>query len=207
MKQIQTSKNKLWYDESGMGIPYNRITKSEKLKERFVSKLHKEWTKLQDLAVKVKVMAAELCEKSYHEEMMEKGVEPSDKKGSYTFFCFNRTIKVERSVHGNPTFDEATIEAAKIKFDQYLAENLTGSEDFITDMITDAFESRKGQLDKTSINKLISYKNRSKNKLFISACDLLSTAVRYPTKSVYYRMWEMDSNGKYKNIDVQFSSL
>lgn len=207
MKTIQTSKDKLWYDESGIGIPYTRITKSEKLKERFVVKLYKEWTKLRDLGMKVKEMAAELCEKSYQEEMREKGVEPSDKKGSYTFYCFNRKIKVERSVHGNPTYDEATIEAAKIKFDQYLTENLTGSEDFIPEMITDAFESRSGQLDKTSINKLISYKNRSKNKVFIAACDLLSTAVRYPSKSIYYRMWEIDSNGKYKNIDVQFSSL
>ena len=139
--------------------------------------------------------------------MKSKGVDPSDRKGSYSLFCFNRTIKVERSVHGNPTFDESTIEAAKIKFDQYMNENISGTEDFIKDMIIEAFESRNGQLDKNRINKLVGYKNRSKVKLFQEACDLLSTAARYSSSSIYYRVWEKDQNGKYKNLDIQFSSL
>ena len=207
MKTIHRSSDKMWVDESGTAIPYNRITKAERLKERHADKLAKAFTKLQQLGTETKELAKKLCEEAYQADMKEKGVEPSDKKGSYTFYCFNRTIKVERAVHGNPSYDEPTIEAAKIMFDKYMEANVTGSEDFIKDMIIDAFESRGGNLDKNRINKLISYKTRSKDKDFIKACDLLSTAVRYPSKSIYYRVWMLDETGKYQNIDVQFSSL
>lgn len=207
MKTIQTSKDNLWEDESGLKIPYNRITKTEKLIERSVAKIYKAWQSEHERLVALKQEAAKLCEECYQADMKSKGVDPSDRKGSYTMYCFNRSIKVERSVHGNPTYDEATIEAAKIKFDQYMDENVTGAEDFVKDMIIDAFESRNGQLDKNRINKLISYKNRSKNTLFIEACDLLSQAPRYASSSIYYRVWAKDENGKYQNIDIQFSSL
>lgn len=207
MKTIQTSKNTLWEDESGLLIPYARITKTERLLERSVAKIYKAWSAEADKLKALKEDVAALCEQCYRADMESKGVDPSDRKGSYTMFCFNRSIKVERSVHGNPSYDEATIEAAKIKFDQYMDENITGGEDFVKDMIIDAFESRNGQLDKNRINKLISYKSRSKNKLFIEACDLLSAAPRYASSSIYYRVWQRDETGKYQNIDIQFSSL
>lgn len=207
MKTIQTSKDPMWADESGVAIPYNRITKTERLLERSVAKIHKEWANEAKRLKALKETVTTLVEECYQEDMKSKGVDPSDRKGSYSLFCFNRTIKVERSVHGNPTFDEATIEAAKIKFDQYMNENISGTEDFIKDMIIEAFESRNGQLDKNRINKLVGYKNRSKVKLFQEACELLSTAARYSSSSIYYRVWEKDENGKYKNLDIQFSSL
>ncbi|MFY0714098.1 DUF3164 family protein [Seonamhaeicola sp. NFXS20] len=207
MKTIQTAKDKIWEDESGMQIPYNRITKTERLIERSVAKIFKAWTTEASRLKELKKMVAELCEQCYQADMKSKGVDPSDKKGNYTMYCFNRNIKVERSVHGNPTYDEATIEAAKIKFDQYMEENVTSKEDFTKDMINEAFESKNKQLDKAKINKLISYKNRSKIKLFQDACDLLSTAARYSSSSIYYRVWKKDENGKYQNIDIQFSSL
>lgn len=207
MKTIQTSKDKLWEDESGLKIPYNRITKTEKLIERSVTKIYKSWNSSREALIKLKKEVSDLCEQCYQADMKSKGVDPSDRKGGYSMFCFNRTIKVERSVHGNPTYDEATIEAAKIKFDQYMSENVTGAEEFVKDMIIDAFESRNGQLDKNRINKLISYKSRSKNSLFIAACDLLSTAPRYASSSIYYRVWIKDEDGKYQNLEIQFSSL
>lgn len=207
MKHIQTSKDAMWEDESGIRIPYSRITKTERLIERTVAKIHKAWSIEHERLLKLKAMVSELCETCYQADMQSKGVDPASKKGSYTMYCFNRNIKVERSVHGNPTYDEATIKAAKIKFDQYMEENVTSKEDFTKDMITEAFESRNGQLDKAKINRLISYKNRSKIKLFQDACDLLSTAARYASSSVYYRVWVKDEDGKYNNIDIQFSSL
>ncbi len=207
MKTTQRSSDKIWIDEAGTAIPYNRITKAERLKERHADKLARSFEKLRKLGKQTKELAKNMCEEAYQMDMKEKGVEPSDKKGSYTFYNFNRTIKVERAVHGNPSYDEPTIEAAKTMFDRYMDANITGSEDFIKDMIIDAFESRGGNLDKNRINKLISYKTRSKDKDFIKACDLLSTAVRYPSKSVYFRVWLLGPDGKFKNIDVQFSSL
>lgn len=204
---IQKQRDKIWIDESGMKIPYARTTAAERLKERHAAKLISGFEKYRQQGETIKELVKTMCEAAYQADMLDKGVEPSDKKGSYSFFNFDRSIKVERSVKGNPTYDEATIEAAKIMFDEYLNNNLIGSEDFIKDMIIDAFESRNGSLDKNRINKLVSYKNRSKNKTFIKACDLLSTAVRYPSKSIYYRVWTRDAEGKYQNIDVQFSSL
>jgi len=204
---IQKQRDKTWIDESGMSIPYARTTPAERLKERHTAKLATSFEKYRAMGETVKGLAKKLCEDAYQADMRDKGVEPSDKKGSYTFFNFDRSIKVERSVHGNPTYDMATIEAAKIKFDEYLNNNLTTSEDFIKEMVKEAFESRGGKLDKNRINKLIRYRTRTKNQTFIQACDLLSTAVRYPSKSIYYRVWTRDEDGKYKNIDVQFSSL
>ncbi len=204
---IQTSKQKIWYDEAGIAIPDNRITKAERLKERSAAKILKGFEKYQAEGIKLRDLLEQLCEEAYIADMEEKGVKPSKNIHGYTFFCFNRTVKVERKVQGNPTYDLATMEAAKIKFDEYLKNNVTGTEDFTKDLIRDAFEARNGQFDKARINKLISYKNRSKKKSFIDACELLSTAVRYPSKSIYYRVWKKDEHGKYQNINVQFSAL
>lgn len=205
--RIQTSSDKFWTDESGHQIPFNRVTQTEKFIERSVGKIHKEALKVRDILTKFKENVSKLCEEAYQKDMKSKGVDPSDKKGGYTMYCFDRSVKVERAVHGKPVYDEATLTAAKIKFDQYMAENLTGGEDFIKDMIIDAFESRNGQIDKNRINKLISYKTRSKNKLFIDACNLLSTAARYPSSAIYYRVWALNEEGKYENIELQFSAI
>ena len=205
--QIQTSKNKMWIDESNIEIPYSRINPTERLIEKTVGKIFKLWTSEQERLKKLKKQVEDLCEKCYLADMQSKGVDVQDRKGGYTMYCFNRTVKVERAVHGVPTYDDATIEAAKIKFDEYLTNNLQGNEAFIKDMIIEAFESRNNQLDKNRINKLISYKSKSKNPLFIQACELLSTAHRYGSSSVYYRVYAKDKKGKYKNIDIQFSSI
>jgi hypothetical protein len=206
-KIIQTTKDKMWIDEAGISIPLNRVTKAEKLKERNVGKLLKEFQSYRKHGLKVMDLAIKLCNETYEAEMLEKGVESEALQTGYTFYCFNRAVKVERNVRGNPTYDDATMKAAKIKFDEYMAVNVSGSEEFIKDMILSAFESKNGQFDKNRINKLISYKNRSKKAQFREACELLSTAVRYPSKSVYYRVWIKDELGKYQNINVQFSNI
>ncbi|AXG70462.1 hypothetical protein KORDIASMS9_02702 [Kordia sp. SMS9] len=206
-KVIHTTKDKTWTDEAGIAIPLNRITKAERLKERNVAKLLKSFQNYRKHGLEVMEQAIKLCQETYEADMKEKGVEPESLQVGYTFYCFNRMVKVERSVKGNPTYDDATMQAAKIKFDTYMNENVSGSEDFIKDMIVDAFESRNGQFDKNRISKLISYKNRSKKIVFREACELLSTAVRYPNKSVYYRVWLKDEHGKYQNINVQYSNI
>ena len=204
---VQKSSNKIWLDESGTAIPFNRITKAERLKERHTARLAKDFKRYNEQGRKLKDLAVKLCEEAYIADMQDKGVDPKKSMVNYTFYNFDQTIKVERAVHGNPSYDMATVEAAKQLFDDYLAETVTSKEDFAQEMINDAFESRAGKLDKSKINRLISYKSRSKYKSFIKACDLLSTAVRYPSKSVYYRVWLKGDDGKYDNIDVQFSSL
>ncbi|MCC9072477.1 DUF3164 family protein [Flavobacterium sp. F-65] len=206
-KITHTAKDLKWIDESGTVIPFNRITPTEKLFERSSAKLIKGALALNKQLSDFKKMIQELSAEAFEAFMKSKEL-AKESKGNFTWYNFNRSIKIEVSNSEPIKFDDLTILAAKDYLDQFLNENIESKNEFVKDMITDAFSTqRNGQLDVKQVLKITKYKVRVGNELFTKACDCISEAIRRPSSKTYFRIWLKDENGKYQNIDLNISSL
>jgi len=205
---IQTTKNQtVWKDENGVPIPVNRLTKGEKLREKSAYQLVKQAQELNSRLEAFKAYIREVClevERIASEEMT---VNREAMKGNITWFNFDRSIKVERSISEPMSFDDMTITAAKAKLDEFLSEAIESKFDFAKEMIISAFETTKGKLDPKKITPLTRYEKRVNHPLFSEACRLIQEAIRRPDSKTYYRIWQKDEDGKYKAIELNFSNI
>lgn len=203
----QKSSDKLWKDESGQEIPYNRTTKVERLHERSAVKIAKEAINMNKRLVAFNNLITELSNEAYEAYMDSKDVK-KETKGNYTWFNFDRSIKIEINVNEPIVFDSLTITAAKEKLDNFLDLNIESKNEFIKQMVIDAFETqRNGQLDTKQVLKLTRYESKVKSQLFSEAIKLIREAIRRPKSKTYRRVWVKDENGQYKNIELNLSSL
>jgi len=203
---------KIWQDENGIVIPANRITASEKLRERACDKLLKESEKVSNKIAELKAMFGELTDEVYEAVMAENNVDTADRKGNFTFFNFNRSIKVEVDVNERIEFDDAMIAVAKEHLDVFIT-NATGTaiDDMIREMINDAFSTSRGKLDTKKVLNLTRYRSRvdgEKYPNFHAAIDAIEKAIRKPTSKRYHRISikKNDEEG-YESINLNFSSL
>lgn len=206
MKISQKQRDGMWTDESGTQIPVNRLTKAEKIMERNAYKLLQGAQKLNADLVAYKKQLIDLSNEAYEAFMAEK--EAKTTKGNFTWYNFNRSIKIEVAISDRIEFDDLTIEAAKARFDEFLKANITSKNEFVKDMILDAFQTeRKGKLDVKRVLQLTRYEDRINDSLFSEAVQLINEAIRRPSSKTYFRIWLKDEGGKYQNIDLNLSSI
>lgn len=204
----QKPSNKMWFDESGMEIPFARITKHEKLCETRTAKVLKDAITLNEQLVNFKQKVSEIAAELYASFAAENDPDKIGKrKGNMTFFNFDRTIKIEVSVNEPITFDDNLIGLAKEKLDQFIESNISGVESFIKDLILSAFATSRGRLDTKRVLSLKKHSNRIEDPRYHEAMNLIDKAIRKPESKTYFRIWVKDDMGQYKAIDLNFSSL
>lgn len=207
MKVTHTSKDINWIDESGTSIPFNRITQTEKLMESSSAKLLKNATAINKQLADFKVMINELSRKAYDSFMASKDGK-KETKGNFTWYNFNRTIKIEVAISERIEFDDMTIQLAKQKLDEFLDVNIQSKNEFAKQMILDAFETQRNKtLDTKKVLGLARYKQKVNDPLFSEAVNLIEQAIRRPESKTYFRIWLKDETGKYNNIDLNLSSI
>lgn len=204
---IQTTKQAAWKDENGTSVPVNRLTKAEKLREKSAYQLVKQAQELNRRLETYKAQIREMCLEVERVAAEELTVNREALKGNITWFNFDRSIKIERSISEPMTFDDITITAAKAKLDEFLNQAIESKFDFAKEMIISAFETTKGKLDPKKITPLTRYEKRVNHPLFSEACTLIQEAIRRPDTKTYYRVWQKDDDGKYKAIELNFSNI
>lgn len=203
----QKSKDATWYDEAGTAIPYNRTTKAERLMERYSAKILKEAEFVNNRLAIFKEDVRKMCQQAYDAFMDEKEI-TRETKGNFTWYNFNRTIKIDVAINERIEFDDLTIEAAKAKFDEFLEENITSKNEFAKQMVIDAFETqRNNKLDTKRVMQLTRYEKKINDPLFSEAVALINEAIRRPESKTYFRVWKKGIDGSYENVDLNFSSL
>jgi hypothetical protein len=203
-------KSKMWFDESGQSIPANRITRSEKLRERHAAKLAATAADLNSRLSAFKSLINDFSKEVYESFLEENNISSEARKGNFTWYNFDRSIKVEMSINEQIAFDDMLIHAAKEKFDQFLTDNTSSVEEMIRGLLMHAFETSKGRLDTKRVMNLLQYRQRvdaKKYPLFHEALDLVQKAIRKPKSRTYFRVWVRDDSGEYQNIDLNFSSV
>jgi hypothetical protein len=57
------------------------------------------------------------------------------------------------------------------------------------------------------VTGLLKYAVRINHPLFQEACTLIQKAIVRPDSKTYYRVFVKDEEGKYKNIELNFSNI
>jgi hypothetical protein len=204
---------KQWIDENGIAIPSFRITKSEKLKEAICDKLLKEAEKAQAILAELKTKMSDGATEVLNATIAENGGKTRDNyKGNFTFFNFDRSVKIEASVQEKIVFDDAMIIVAKDHFDTFLGDVAVrgGVDEMIKEIITDAFSTAKGALDADKVLGLTKYRARVdavKYPAFHAALDAIEKSVSRQFSKKYHRISKRNEDGKYEAVDLNFSSL
>jgi len=208
MYKIQKQKGKVWYDESGMGIPVNRITKAEKLAERKAGKIVKDAIRLNERLQEFKHYLTEASREVYEAFLKENGGKiKEDYKGNFTWYNFDRSIKIEVNVNTPIEFDDILIQMAKDKFNEFLEKNITAKNAFAKELVLQAFETRKGKLDTKRVLGLTKYVDKVNDPLFSEAVSLINKAIRRRESKAYYKIYVKNNEGKYEPIELNFSNI
>lgn len=204
----QNLKSPMWVDENGTKIPTNRLTKGEKVQEKKASILLRSALSANKALQGFKEQIKEACDEVEDAVLTENGVSRSENyKGSFTWFNFDRSIKVERKVSEPMSFDDLIISAAKQKLDEFLGLTIESKHEFVREMINSAFETTKGKLDPKKVMPLLRYESKVNHKLFTEACRLITKAQRRPDSKTYYRVWVKNDEGKFEAIELNFSNI
>ena len=200
-----TGKDPFWIDEKGLNVPYSRTTKLERLKERSSAKLLKDALALQTKLSEFKDRIRETCDKVYREALEEIGGEAG--KGNFTWFNFDRSIKIEVNINERIDFDDVKISEAKKRLDEFLDDNLSAADAFIKNLVLDAFHTVKGKLDTKKVMSLLRYRSKIKAPKFREALDLIDASIERPSSKTYFRVWYKVDDGEYKAVDLNFASV
>ena len=201
-------KDEVWQDETGMSIPVSRVNKAERLTERKTAQLVKKALDLNSRLKAFKQDIKKIAKEVYNAHLKENGgKEKTDYKGNFTFYNFDRSVKVEVNVTEPIEFDDITIQLAQEKLQEFLSNNITAQNEFIKELVLDAFKTRRGKLDTKRVLNLTRYVDKVNDPLFKDAVSLINKSIRKRPSRMYFRVFIKDDNGKYQNIDLNLSSV
>lgn len=203
---IQKPSDKFWSDENGTAIPYNRVTPHERAAEKQAGILLKKALSINGSLVKFRAEIQEVCTKLRDDFMAARRVEAAG-KGNFTWYNFDRSIKIEVSINDRIEFDDLLITACKTKLNGFIDQNIDSKLDFVKDMVNDAFSTSRGKLDAKKVMGLLKYKSKINSPEFHEALDLLEEAIRRPDSKTYFRVWQRTDNGKYESVELNFSNI
>lgn len=196
-----------WIDEAGVKVPVDRLTKSEKLAEKSAEKLYKQAIDVNNRLSALKDSITEISREVMEAVYEQYGQDPEGRKGNFTWFNFDRSLKVEVDVNVRTDFDEQLIQLCQNKLNQFLEESIDTKDGFIKQFVTDAFSKSRGALDAKKVMGLLKYRQKVSNPLFQEAITLLESSIRYPDSKRYFRVFVRDSEGAYQAINLNFSSI
>jgi hypothetical protein len=205
--KMQKPADKIWVDEAGNKIPYTRLKPYEKLHEKIAYQIATRAEKLSRELQALKAYIREQCDEAYNAFMSDNNGKGTTKKGNYTWFNFNRTIKIEVDIQEAIRFDDLYIALAKEKLDDFIGSNIKGAEEFIKDLIMSAFATQNGRLDVKKVLGLKRHKSRIKDQRYHDAMDLIDQSIRRPDSKSYYRVSVRNDAGQFESIDLNFSSI
>lgn len=210
MKELkqQTKSNLMWVDEKGNEVQYKRTSESERLKEKEAFGIAKEAIRLNKDLTEFKERLKGSVEKVVKVFMKENELEVIGKgKGNFTFFNFDRSIKIEVNNNDMIVFDEMLIAGAKQKLDVFLSDNVNTTDEVIKALVMDAFSSQKGKLDTKKVLSLLKYRSKVVNKIFIEALDMVEKAMSINGSRTYYKVALLQEDGSYAYIKLDLSSI
>ena len=209
MNLQHTSKDAFWRDESGTDVPYNRTTKIERKKERAAASLLKKAIKANEFLKEVKQLIVDATDEILNMEREANKVK-LDGKGNFTWYNFDRSIKIQVDVNEQIRFDDIKIEAAKEKLLTMIRENVTG-DDFIISIVEDAFQTSRGKLDAKKVLGLRKHTSRIKTQSIRSvweeAMNLIDESISRPNSKSYHKIWVKNKEGEYEGVELNFSAI
>lgn len=207
---IQSKKDK-WTDASGNDVPQKFLLKSDKVKEAFAGKIYK-----QSLAIEAQLNAFHAMIREASETVLsivrndyelKNGKAKKQTKGAFTWFNYDRSVKIEADVNDIVKWNSALLSEAHELLKEYITGEIGETNILIKGLVNEAFSTSRGEVDSRKIFQLLKYEDKIKNSKFLKACGLLKQAQAIDKTKMYMRVWAKQDDGQYRNINLNFSSL
>ena len=208
--KIHTAKDSIWTNAAGDAVPVKFVPKADRIKETLAAKLHRAALAVERDILQFHALISEAFDqvsKMVKEEYEIKYNKQKKSKGSFTWFSFDRSLKIEADVNEIVKWDNALMTEAKLQLDSYITSNMSEANELISGLVTSAFSSSKGMIDTGKVFQILRYQDKIKAKSFQKACDLMKQAQSIDKTKLYMRVWEKQEDGQYRNINLNFSSL
>lgn len=204
---IQSSKQKTWIDASGVAVPFSRVEKIEIQKEVTSAKLLKNAQAINKQLEEFKTSIQAACEKFYSEVLKQHKADKRERKGNFTWYNFDKSIRVEVNATERVEFKEPEISLAKEKLDSFISDGLGTTDSFIKELVNDAFQNTKGALDPKKVLSLLKYRSKTKAAKFHEALDLIEKSIERNSSKTYYKIALKGENGEYEYVKLNFSDI
>lgn len=205
---IQTSKQQTWTDSSGTNVPFSRVTANERKKEVSAARLLKTALSLSESLSEFKIQIEKAC-KEFYEEVLKKhkGDTKKKPKGNFTWYNFDKTIRIEVQATDRIEFTEPEIGLAKQKLDAFITDSLGSADAFVHQLVNDAFQNNKGSLDAKKVLGLMKYRSKTKAVKFHEALDLIEKSIDKNTGKTFYKIALKNDKGEYDYVKLSISDL
>lgn len=201
---IQKSNQPTWMNHKSMEVPREYVSKFDRKKELTLGALLKKAEKISDLLMAFKVESFDLADELYHQMMMEANITATERKGNYTLFSFDKSVKLEVNVSDRIEFDE-NINFAQLKLNEFITAKTEGSDMELRELINNAFTTSKGRLDTKRILGLFSLKIN--HPLWVEAMELIKKAISINNTVRYLTISTRDAMGHYNQVNLNFSNI
>lgn len=209
--KIHTTKDATWLNAAGDAVPFKFVPKADKVKEALAGKIHKNALSIESMLNAFYIVMSEaftevgqLIKEQFE---IKHGKQKKQGKGSFTWFNFDKSIKIEADINDIVKWDNALMTEALQLLNSYINTSLTDANVLIAGLVKDAFANSKGMIDSRKIMQLLKYEDKIKNKAFLKACELIKQAQSIDRTKLYMRVWEKTESGEYRNINLNFSSI
>jgi hypothetical protein len=201
---IQQVKKTVWQNHKGQDVPREYVSAFDRKKEQALGSLLKKAEKINELLTAFKVESFDIGDALYEMMLKEANISGTNRKGNYTLFNFDKSVKLEVNVSDRIEFDE-NIEFAQLKLNEFIEVKLTGSDSELRELINNAFTTSKGRLDSKRILSLFTLKIT--HPLWVEAMELIKRSISTNNTVRYLSMWVRDAFGKYEQVNLNFSNL
>lgn len=204
VKMIQKAKEKNWKDVDDVLVPKKYISRIDLKTESVLGKIVAKTLAFQKKSTELKVAIMTDCDDLYLEMMRAADVNIEARKGNYTIHNFDRSVKVEMKISDRIEFDEK-INFAHAKIKEFLELKTKDVDVVLHELINGAFNTKSNKLDTKSIFKMLKYK--IKDSLWREAMELITDSIQKNKSVRYLAVYQKDEEGKYKQIQLNFSAL
>ncbi|MEO8589433.1 MAG: DUF3164 family protein [Flavobacteriales bacterium] len=203
----QTAKDKVWKDAKGIEVPYTRITARERLQEKNAQVVFAAALKVEQQLKDLKQLVLFAHGQVLTALKAAEGVDVKETKGNKVWYNFDRSICIECDVQDRITFDDLLIAAAREKLNAFLKAAVKSEVEFVTELVTGAFETTNGKLDSKKVMGLLGYANRIKHVEFQEAMDMIQRSIQRSTSKNYMRVGTLQEDGSYRFVQLNFSAI
>nr|WP_067054116.1 DUF3164 family protein [Mucilaginibacter sp. L294] len=205
----QKPADRVWLNEAGDTIPYDRTKPSERANERKLPSLAKKRIALRKQLEEHKAECFAIGKELYQLFLDENGGKaPRGKgKGNIIRYNFDRSIKIEINVNEPIVFDESLLQLAKAKLDELLSDGLTSAPEWFKPIVMEAFSSQGGTIDTKRVLGLRRYADSIPDKRYHEAMSLIDKAIRRPSSKEYFSLFVRSDNGEYVDVHLNFSNI
>jgi len=195
------------YRKNALGhlVPIESIKEEDLLRDEFVTAAVVEARKVASVVAEFKVKLAGDMEALLDLAAEKYGAKMGGERGNVTLTSFDGRYQILRAVADRLDFDER-LQVAKSLIDECLREWTRDSRAEIRALIDSAFQvDKKGRINSKRILALRSLK--IEHQTWKRAMEAISDAVQVTGSRTYFRLYERDDRGEYRQIPLDFSGI